>query len=366
MQVLHVAQPTTAGVPVVVRSLVREQVAAGLQVAVACPADGDLSGWVQEAGASWCRWEAGRSPGPSVPGETVRLARLLREQAPDLVHLHSAKAGLAGRLALRGRLPTVFQPHAWSFEAVTGVTARAAARWERAAGRWTDLLVCVSDDERRRGLREGIDLPTLVNPNGVDLQALQPTTPAQRSQARLDLGLPDAPLVVCVGRLARQKGQDVLVAALPALRQVVPGVRLVLVGDGPDREGLAALAPDALFSGNVDDVAPWLRAADVVALPSRWEAGVPLVALEAMALGRPVVVSAVAGTGELGPAATVVAPDDPAALASALARILREPGLAADMSRHGRRRAEQHHDRKGTADRALTAYGDVVAGRRTR
>ncbi|OMQ15223.1 glycosyl transferase, partial [Modestobacter sp. VKM Ac-2676] len=74
-----------------------------------------------------------------MPAETLTLRRVVRAADPELVHLHSAKAGLAGRLAVQGSRRTVFQPHAWSFEAVTGGVAEASRRWERAAQRWTHL-----------------------------------------------------------------------------------------------------------------------------------------------------------------------------------------------------------------------------------
>lgn len=74
---------------------------------------------------------------------------------PDVLHAHSAKAGLAGRLAVRGGVPTVFQPHAWSFDAVGGATAALALRWERFGARWADRVLCVSEAERRAGEAEG-------------------------------------------------------------------------------------------------------------------------------------------------------------------------------------------------------------------
>ncbi|MYS76430.1 glycosyltransferase, partial [Streptomyces sp. SID5926] len=103
----------------------------------------------------------------------------------------------------------------------------------------------------------------------------------------------------------------------------VPGARLVLVGDGPDRARLTARAPaSVLFTGTVADAAPWYRAADLVVLPSRWE-GMALAPLEAMACGRPVVVTDVDGAREGLPPALVphcvVPPEDPAALADAAA-----------------------------------------------
>ncbi|MGW0576007.1 glycosyltransferase, partial [Streptomyces sp. NPDC002920] len=153
-RVLHLTQPVDGGVPRVVTDLARAQLAAGFQVTVACP-DSALAGELRSLGAEVRRWEATRSPGPSLPGEVRRLARLLDEVRPALVHAHSAKAGLAGRLTVRGRIPTVFQPHAWSFEAVGGTTAALALRWERFGARWTARTVCVSEAERATGERAG-------------------------------------------------------------------------------------------------------------------------------------------------------------------------------------------------------------------
>src|SRR5207244_646249 len=88
-------------------------------------------------------WAAGRGPGASSVEEARRLARLVGQQRPDVVHLHASKAGLAGRLAVRGSLPTLFQPHAWSWLAVDGAVRWASIAWERLAARWTGLYVCV-------------------------------------------------------------------------------------------------------------------------------------------------------------------------------------------------------------------------------
>ncbi|MYV42714.1 glycosyltransferase, partial [Streptomyces sp. SID1328] len=102
-RVLHVAQPVDGGVARVVLDLARAQLAAGVRVVIACPG-GRLATEAQEIGAEVRLWRATRSPGAALPGEVRRLARLVREVRPALVHAHSAKAGLAARLALRGRL----------------------------------------------------------------------------------------------------------------------------------------------------------------------------------------------------------------------------------------------------------------------
>ncbi len=363
MRVLHVTQPTVAGVPVVVRDLVTDQRDCGWDVAVASPADGDLPGWLADLGVPHLPWPATREPGSTVPGEALRLRRLVRDLAPDLVHLHSAKAGLAGRLAVRGGRPTVFQPHAWSFEAAEGTVARVAQAWESFATRWTDLVICVSDDERRRGEQVGVRARTVVLPNGIDLGRYRVAGPDERSRARRELGLEDRPTVVCVGRLARQKGQDLLLDCLPALRTRVPDVQTVLVGEGPDAADLRARATEGVvFAGARADVRPWLTAADVVALPSRWEAGLSLVAMEAMALGRPVVSADVAGarTG-LGAAGAVVPLEDRIALAEALAARLVDPALAEREGRAGRLTVESSHDLTVTTRRVREAYALVVS-----
>src|SRR3954447_9750328 len=172
--VLHVTQPVEGGVARVVADLAAAQLAAGLQVTVACPAGGMLADTLRARDCTVLRWDAGRDPGHRLPGEVRRLARILRETRPQLVHAHSAKAGLAARLAVRGRIPTVFQPHAWSFEAAGGVVGPLALGWERWAARWGTRVLCVSEAERRTGERRGIGAVWRVVPSGVDTLRFRP------------------------------------------------------------------------------------------------------------------------------------------------------------------------------------------------
>jgi glycosyltransferase involved in cell wall biosynthesis len=366
-RVLHVAQPVDAGVPRVASSLVADQVERGWDVCVASPPDGDLRVAAEAAGARWHSWPATRQPGPATAGETRRLAAILRAVDPELVHLHSAKAGLAGRLTLRGRVPTVFQPHAWSFEAAGGLTGRGAAAWERFGARWADLIVCVSADERLRGESHGVHASYEVVPNGVDLGLYAPASAEDRAAARAALGVAgDAPLAVTVGRLAPQKGQDVLLPAWRRVLERVPDAQLVLLGDGPDREALLALeTPHVRFAGDGQDVAQWLAAANVSVIPSRWEAGLSLVAMEAMARGRSVVASAVAGMAEglEGGCGAVVAPEDEGALADAVAERLADPALADREGLVGRARVEERYDVHVASARMAEVYMGVLERR---
>ncbi|MEV8548766.1 glycosyltransferase [Streptomyces glaucescens] len=440
-RVLHLTQPVDGGVARVVAELTVAQLAAGMGVTVGCP-DSGLADRLRSAGADVRTWRATRAPGPSLAGEVRQLARIVAEVRPDLVHAHSAKAGLAGRLAVRGRIPTVFQPHAWSFEAVGGVTAALALGWERYGARWAHRTVCVSEAERATGLRAGIDGRWVVIPNGVDPRRFRPAAPdlapgtvaapdrapgtvgPRRGRATVagddrdpgpgggpsapapgpdaldgasgrpgpggrpvsgtgpgagsgtrpdrDAGAvraallpgtgPRVPLVVCVGRLCRQKGQDVLLDAWPAVRARVPDARLVLIGDGPDRDRLKPSASVRLV-GAVADVVPWYQAADLVVLPSRWE-GMALAPLEAMACGRPVVVTDVDGARESLPPALrphcLVPAGDPAALAGAVARLLLDPPLRASLGHRARRHILSAHDARHTAAAVADLYRDLL------
>ncbi len=359
-------QPVTAGVAEVVLRLATAQHDRGWSVTVVCPRAGWLADHARASGIDVRAWQATRGPGPASVGEVARLRLLLARLAPDVVHLHSSKAGLAGRLAVRGARPTIFQPHLWSFQSAHGPLRDAAAAWERYAARWTHQLVCVSDDELAAGRAAGVTTAAEVVCNGVDTDRLRP---ADRSAARRRLGLAEhAPTAVCVGRLAAQKGQDQLLSAWPAVLAEVPAARLVLVGDGPlgarwQATHPVAAHPSVRWWGHSDAVAEHYAAADVVVLPSRAE-GMALVPLEAMACARPVVAFDVGGARQsVGGAGAVVPPGDGMALASAIAARLTDPALASREGLLGRRRvddlfrSDRVHERIATLVEKLT--GDV-------
>ncbi len=358
LSVLHVSQPTEAGVAHVVLGLIADQRARGWEVSLAAPHWGKLSTGAVNLGARWHRWEAARAPGPATVLETLLLGRILQRVKPDLVHLHSSKAGLAGRLWLRGRLPTIFQPHAWSFDAADGFVGSTALAWERFAARWADVVVCVSEAEESRGRAAGVGGRHRVVPNGVSLGAWPAGGWRNRAEARRRLGLDDRPLAVCVGRLTRQKGQDLLLEAWPRVLERVPEAALVLVGTGPEERRIRAQAGDGVeLVGPREDVLDWYTAADVVVLPSRWE-GMSLVPLEAMACARSVVAMDVTGAREAigDEAGAVVAPGDLDALAEAVAERLRDPSRADTEGRAGRSRVEASFDLRQTTEALAALY----------
>ena len=359
LSILHVSQPVDGGVARAIGDLVADQLGRGWRVEVASPPGGAAVSRPPSGPA--CGTTAGPLGGVRGPALSSRQPGSRGSSEPrlaDLVHLHSSKAGLAGRLALRGRRATIFQPHAWSYLAVEGALRKAALAWERRAARWADAVVCVSEGERLAGVEAGIEAAWRVVPNGIDLAAFPQD---DREGARERLGLGGAPLAVCVGRLSRQKGQDVLVEAWREIEARVPGAELVLVGSGPEESALRGAGPSSKRGGR----RAWLAAANVVVQPSRWE-GLAYTVLEAMAGARAVVATDVAGMREaLGADAHLVPSEDREGLAAELAKRLLDPDAADAEGRALRRRAEELYDVRRATQAMAELYEEVVGRRRS-
>jgi glycosyltransferase involved in cell wall biosynthesis len=352
LRVLHVAQPATGGVARYAARMAEAQAERGWEVALASPLVPELPT------VEWHVWRARRHPAAGLTEEAGALSRIVDAVDPDVVTLHSSKAGLVGRLVLRGTRPTVFVPHAWSFLALRGPARDAARRWEVLAARWANVTVAVSDAEAASGVAAGIRSPMFVVLNP-ELRGLTVVPSEQRSTWRARLGWPEAPTVVCVGRLCRQKGQDVLVRAWPSVRRSCPTATLVLLGEGPRPAGAGGPGrTGVVVAGHHSDPRPFLAAADAIAVPSRWE-GCSLAMLEAMAVGRSVVTTAVAGSEVVARAGAgaVVPRGDAEALARALVERLADAEAADHEGRRGAAHVRAHHRFDVAVDRfaAVTA-----------
>jgi glycosyltransferase involved in cell wall biosynthesis len=169
----------------------------------------------------------------------------------------------------------------------------------------------------------------------------------------------EARVLLAVCRLEPQKGLDVAVQALPDIRVRHPTAELVVLGEGPQRAELERLAAELQapvhLLGRVPDVAAWLRRADVLVHPARWE-GFGLALLEAMLASKPIVATNVSSIPEIvadGQTGMLVPPDNPAALAAAVTRLLDDPGTYGD---EGRRRAQSQFSVARMADRTVALY----------
>jgi len=208
-------------------------------------------------------------------------------------------------------------------------------------------------------------------PNGVDLKRFAPRPASAALRAALGVP-PSAPLAVSIGRHVPEKGYRHLVDAAAALERVRPGVHWILVGDGELRCELKARArqagvePRMHFTGWRDDVPDVLALADVFVLPSESE-GFGRVLVEAMAMGRAVVATAVGGVSDVvvaGETGLLVPPADPPALAEAVRALLDDPTRAARFGAEGRARAESTFSLGAHVDGVERVY-DEVLGRAT-
>jgi glycogen(starch) synthase len=160
----------------------------------------------------------------------------------------------------------------------------------------------------------------------------------------------DPPVVLCLGRIVRDKGFDLAVEALAVVARRIPAARLLIAGDGPERPALErqaqelGIADAVRFAGWVspEAVPALINEAALVVMPSRWEEAFGLVALQAAQMGRPVVATRVGGLPEVvlhGETGLVVGKEDGAALAEAILFLLEHPDEAARLGEAARRRA---------------------------
>ena len=314
---------------------------------------------------------------PAVVMGCRALRRVVHATKPEVVHAHwVVPSGVMATLSLTG-LPLVISLHGSDvFVAEKNPVARAAAT---IAFRRAGAVTACSDDLRRRAIALGAqEETTTVVPYGVDTERFKPD-PAARGRMRKTLGLSDRiPLIVTAGRLVRKKGFEYLIDGLAALSASRSDVALAIVGSGDLREELerraaaGGVTQRVRFLGAVPqgEVAAWLAAADVVAVPSVRDAsgnvdGLPNVLLEAMSTGTPVVTTSAGGIESVaieGETARLVPEKDGDAIARTIDEILRQPTVAAKLGHTARERMCQSHSWATAAQRFEQAYRCAVAG----
>jgi glycosyltransferase involved in cell wall biosynthesis len=271
-----------------------------------------------------------------------RLTRLLGRLQTDLVHLHTGRATWLGGIAAR----------------LAGLPAITTRRMDRPVRRgWRTRWIyrtlvqhaaAISPAVAQRLADAGVGARVTVVRSAVDPLALTPIDSREATRAKLGAAA-DRPVLLVSAALVRRKGVDVLLQALAVLGE--RGIRplLWIAGDGAERHALeaqaveAGLAAQVRFLGRRSDVADLLAACDVFVLPSRRE-GLGVAALEAMAAGRPVVASAVGGLQDVvvdGRTGLLVRPEDAAALAEAIARLMQDEELRRRLGSAGPQRVRE-------------------------
>ncbi len=292
-----------------------------------------------------------------------RLARFIKRGGYTIVHTHSSKAGILGRWAawLAGTPIIVHTVHGWGHHQRQHPLVRAVyIALEKLTLRISDKLIVVSPRNIEKGLAGGIGRPEdyVVIRSGIELDRFgHPRVPREETRAALGIP-PDAPVVGTVTRLSPQKAPLDFVSAMSIVAQNIPDAWFVMVGDGPLRSQVEALAAELgiadrlILTGLRRDVPELMAAFDIFALSSLWE-GLPRVLPQAMATGLPIVATAIDGNAEAvadGANGLLVPPATPPALAQAVIELLRHPYLAKRMGQEGKNRAAEFGAKKMVED----------------
>jgi glycosyltransferase involved in cell wall biosynthesis len=373
---LHIAHGVLSldvgGLERIVVSLARAAVGRGHRVTVVCvERPGQLAGEAEAAGAAVV--SLGK-PAGRLPEFVEKAGRVLDELRPDVVHTHQIGAAwYLGRAARRLGIPVLHTEHGNHFARTRkwGEAVRTRLLYYQSVG-FIDRFCCVSP-EIGSAVTRWWTVPrgkVEVVPNGLPTDGRADLPPPEA--VRESLGIPlNAPVVGTVGRLTEVKRQDVMIRAVGRLRQRLPDVRLLLVGDGPERSKLEALARDlgladrVHFAGYQPCPEQFLRAMDVFCLTSRTE-GFPVALLEAWLAGVPTVCTAVGGIPAVvtqGEDGLLIPPGDEDALLEALSRLFNDRTARDRLGRAGEQTVRVRYTLDRMADAYEARYRSLLAAR---
>jgi glycosyltransferase involved in cell wall biosynthesis len=307
------------------------------------------------------------------PGTLLALRRALAARAPDVVHAHGSRAGLAA--AMLARLggcgaPLIYTEHGLAGDVRRSwIATRLASAVERTTLRAARRVIALSEYAARRiaSIAPGAAARLRVIPNAVEPAG----EPRSRDELRAELGLTaDARIVGTIARFVPQKAPLDLVAMASELARMDPKARVLAIGDGPlrvqaEREAARTGAP-LVFAGARADAAALLPALDVFVLVSHWE-GVPIAVLEAMAAGVPVVATDVGGTSSIvrhGETGILVPPAEPARFAQAVRELLEDRPFALALAERALAYVRQHHDEESLLGLTEAVYLEVLGSGR--
>ena len=316
-----------------------------------------------------------RNPAPI--GDWIAIAKLVQMMARerfDLIHTHTSKAGILGRIAAGRRgLPVVHTPHGHIFYGYfNSWTTAVFVRLERAMARRTARIVSLSDEETRESLARRIGRPEqyVTIPSGVPLARFRGTAASDGERFRAEQGVPaNAFVFVSVGRLTQVKGFDQLLEAFARARFGADRpVWLVIVGDGAERPALESqvlrlgLSGRVRFTGELRDVRGALKAGQAFALASRNE-GMGRAFVEAMATGLPAIGPAVGGVGSVirhGHNGLLVPAGDTDAMARAMEKLATDEPARAAMAERAPGSVYPDYDEETLIERQAALYRELL------
>jgi len=313
------------------------------------------------------------------------LRRLIKREKFDIVHVHSPLAAMLGRIAAKmaGAATVIYTAHGFYFhENMTKWKRRCIVCVEKILGRMcTDILLLQSAEDRKTAIKEGISLPqnAVWISNGIDINKFTPREPDEQLREAFGIKKEDK-VVGFAGRIVREKGIEELVKAVAVVKERVPSVKLLIVGDtlGSDRDAGAKeiikrvitendLKENVIFAGLRNDMPQVYALLDVFVLPSYRE-GMPRSILEAMACGKPVVATDIRGSREEvvdGTTGKIVPPGEVKPLAFAIRAILTDKEMALKMGSAGRKSVEAEFNEEMVLDKEMEIYKRLSAGKNT-
>ena len=305
----------------------------------------------------WFDWDAIQS-----------LKSLVEQEKIEILHCHEPKSRLYGAVVSRMTgIPMIATHHLWTGQ---NFRTRLVESIDAAVLHGCDKVIAVSSSVAESIRRARVSPNRIeVIPNGIDLRSFKDDF--DTDEVRASLGIPaGVPVIGAVGRLDIQKGHERLIEAAKKVTDAGEDAFYVILGEGVERPRLEALVTDLGLSGRVllpgyrSDIRPYLAMMDVFAMPSRRE-GTPMALLEAMAMRRPVVATAVGGVPDVlrDGMDGLVLPENGAGLSDALLKLLRDPAFARQMARIGRRRVETEFSSLRMAGRYEDVYRRCLVSR---
>lgn len=336
IRILHVAQ-AAGGVDRYIRMLLKYLDKEKFENILVCSQDFHEEDY-RDLVDSFEQVEMTRAIGSSDLKAIKEVRALIKKYNPDIVYAHSSKAGAITRVADIGlKNHCIYNPHGWAFNMRCSAKKKAMyTAIEKIAAPFCDKIICISDAEKQSALDKKIckEDKLQVIFNGVDIEAYE--NEVHGAVKRKDLNIPeDAFVVGMVGRISPQKAPDVFVKMAKHVKDEVPNVHFIIVGNGNQEDEIRKYAEDNDFSnslhitGWVDNPMSYVELFDVACLLSRWE-GFGLALPEYMMAGKPIVASRVDAIPNIirnGENGLLVEVDDDIGTSKAVLRILREDGL---------------------------------------
>lgn len=303
----------------------------------------------------------------------IKLFGLFKTHGFDLVHTHSSKPGIIGRLAANAAKVQciVHTVHGFAFyEHSSKIRALIVGVLEKVAAMVTDKIIFVNDKDRLAASEMHLipEHKMVTIYNGIDLEACD-----SRDGKNGGFGIPGVnkgdPVVAMVARLWKQKAPQYFISAIPFVLKKQPTTKFLVVGDGPMRTELEnksealGIRDNVLFLGWRSDVRNLLKMVDVFVLPSLWE-GLPISILEAMAASKPVVATNIKGNNELvihGETGFLVETKNAKEIGRYVLKLLQDQCLAEKMGRMGKFRVREKFELSGTVTKLNALYETLLS-----